>query len=362
MPVFRRTVAYKPNVQTIFDKNLLVSGVLNDWAYTQASQLTTVMGVPFTLDGLPPHASTPEAQVLTLALDDPGPIQTSISVGDLTTHLANVQNAILLRPMTQWTIDRNARINILRNQGIVAGMEAYDNEMRIYDWRWSDIQNKAFLDAQQEQTRIVQLNVIEGRFANDAQNQRSQQQVMRTGFLNQAALQKFEMLRTIADFIEVFRARSMQEQLTARQEPLNELTSLLHGGQVAQPQFEQFRPGHLDPTPVGQYVYQSAQLDMQRYQVQAQQSQSMMGGMFGLAGNLLGGLFAMSDARVKTDVVRLGTDKRGFGWYGFRYLGEHPLAAHIGVMAQEVMRFMPSAVVRRPSGLLLVDYGKVING
>ncbi len=69
---------------------------------------------------------------------------------------------------------------------------------------------------------------------------------------------------------------------------------------------------------------------------------------------------AASDERLKKDVRPLGRDVRGLEWFGFRYLWDaatRPL--RVGVMAQQVARIMPDAVVRLRSGFLAVDYSKL---
>ena len=60
-----------------------------------------------------------------------------------------------------------------------------------------------------------------------------------------------------------------------------------------------------------------------------------------------------SDRRLKRDIVRIGTLPSGLGWYRFRYVWGEPSE---GVMAQEVMRVAPEAVIE-VGGYLMVDYG-----
>lgn len=76
-------------------------------------------------------------------------------------------------------------------------------------------------------------------------------------------------------------------------------------------------------------------------------------------GSLATGLGSMgiklSDARLKRDVVRIGELASGLGLYAYRYL--HSAARHVGVMAQEVLRLKPEAVVTLPNGFLAVNYG-----
>ncbi len=64
---------------------------------------------------------------------------------------------------------------------------------------------------------------------------------------------------------------------------------------------------------------------------------------------------APSDRRLKRDIEPMGV-VRGLRLYRFRYLGD--ARTFVGVMAQDLLtdpRYA-HAVIRRPSGLLLVDY------
>ena len=64
-----------------------------------------------------------------------------------------------------------------------------------------------------------------------------------------------------------------------------------------------------------------------------------------------------SDARLKRDVVQIGSLSNGIAIYRFKYLWSDRL--YVGVLAQEVRRVMPDAVVSGPDGFLRVDYTKV---
>lgn len=72
-----------------------------------------------------------------------------------------------------------------------------------------------------------------------------------------------------------------------------------------------------------------------------------------------GGGPVLSDARLKTDVVRLATLDRGIGLYGYRFIGES--RRRIGVMAQEVAETAPDAVLRNDRGYYLVDYAALFS-
>jgi hypothetical protein len=59
--------------------------------------------------------------------------------------------------------------------------------------------------------------------------------------------------------------------------------------------------------------------------------------------------------RLKEDITPLGRLNNGIGIYRFRYKGEDH-TAYVGVMAQEVLAVMPSAVTRGRDGYLRVRY------
>ncbi|MDH3263156.1 MAG: tail fiber domain-containing protein [Paracoccaceae bacterium] len=66
---------------------------------------------------------------------------------------------------------------------------------------------------------------------------------------------------------------------------------------------------------------------------------------------------APSDARLKTDITRVGTAANGLPLYQFRYVGQS--SVYRGVMAQDVLAHRPDAVVTLPGGFLAVDYARL---
>lgn len=137
-------------------------------------------------------------------------------------------------------------------------------------------------------------------------------------------------------------SRMWADMLAGRAAPINELSAITSGSQVATPGFV--------PTPqpgVGGVDY--AGLVNQNYEQQLQRRNNMLSGLFGLGTAAIG---AFSDRRLKTNIVRVGTHKRGFGIYDYELFG-HPQR---GVMADEVQKIMPEAVVKGPDGYLRVRY------
>lgn len=62
---------------------------------------------------------------------------------------------------------------------------------------------------------------------------------------------------------------------------------------------------------------------------------------------------AFSDRRLKTNIVKIADDPRGFGIYEYDLFGKRQR----GVMADEVMEVLPEAVTVGEHGYLMVDYG-----
>jgi hypothetical protein len=85
-----------------------------------------------------------------------------------------------------------------------------------------------------------------------------------------------------------------------------------------------------------------------------QANQAATGSMIGG----LGGLFALSDERAKTDKDKIGETKDGMGIYSYRYKGTPQ--KQIGLMAQEVKKKKPQAVRKGADGLLRVDYAEAL--
>lgn len=142
------------------------------------------------------------------------------------------------------------------------------------------------------------------------------------------------------------RQQAYNEALSSRNQPINEISALMSGSQVSQPQFQS-----TPQTGVGGVDYTG--LVNQQYQGELQNSNAMMGGLFGLASKGLG-MLPFSDRRVKENIRRVGTLDNGLPVYAYNYLwGKTTI---VGVMADEVEKMHPGAVVEDSEGLKHVRY------
>ncbi|MCC8977589.1 tail fiber domain-containing protein [Bradyrhizobium acaciae] len=101
--------------------------------------------------------------------------------------------------------------------------------------------------------------------------------------------------------------------------------------------------------------YEAADQHAAIIQKQQADSQTIQGGMAGAGAALTAlSLFAaFSDERLKRDIVPYGVEN-GFQTYRFRYLWSDD--EYVGVLAQEVRRTRPDAVIHDRTGYLKVNY------
>lgn len=145
--------------------------------------------------------------------------------------------------------------------------------------------------------------------------------------------------------------QAFNQALQARNQPLNEIIGLTSGTQIQNPN------ASFVQTPQSQVggVDYAGQVN-QNYQAQLQQYNARTGALGGALGGLFG-MFKFSDARMKTDIKRVGRTDAGTPIYSYRYLSGGPV--EFGVMAQDILHAQPEAVAVHESGAYMVDYGKV---
>jgi hypothetical protein len=144
------------------------------------------------------------------------------------------------------------------------------------------------------------------------------------------------------------RSQGFNEALTMRNQQFNEPLALAAGTQVQAPgstfaATPQSQVAGVDYTGL---VNQKYQADMNAYNAKVGSIGGALGGLFGM--------FKFSDARLKTNIRRVGQTDAGQPIYSYNYVWGGPV--EFGVMAHET----PSdAVVTDASGFQLVNYAKV---
>jgi hypothetical protein len=161
---------------------------------------------------------------------------------------------------------------------------------------------------------------------------------------NRAKLQLFEDYAQVATYVNSIRSIDMQERIQERSQTVNEISALMNGGQVSVPKGDAFKAGTIAQTPVAESVYRSAAMDMQKWQMEVQSQQQMMGGMMGLFGNLISLPFMGSSPSFKTGIREPETmleKVRGLDIKAWRYKPEFAMmfgeddGERIGPMADQ---------------------------
>ena len=263
----------------------------------------------------------------------------------------------------------------LANQGIRLGSTAYDTAMNQFNQGVNDQRTSVLLASGQEQSRLANLdaqragfqnaaqqqqfaqNSAQGEFGNTARQQMFQNQNAVTGQNN--ALQDQRMNAQLAQFNAANQQRQMalQEAYARRNQPINEITSLLSGAQVQNPNFVNANMPNIPTVDYAGLVNQNYNQKLGIYNQQVAAQNSLLGGLFGLGASAI----MKSDRRAKKNIKKRGRID-GTNIYEFRYRGEDDDAPkHVGVMAQEVEKTRPDAVIEI-GGVKHVDYARALPG
>lgn len=235
--------------------------------------------------------------------------------------------------------EQSGRIQGLLSQPIDLNNEAVEG--RINELGSKRLDPRFARDEEALRTRLVNQGVREGSAAYDAAINNFSQG--KNDAYNQLAL--------------TGRSQAVQEALTARNQPINEITALLSGSQVSAPQFQNIQnPGAATVDYAG-LVNQNYANQMGAYNAKMGAQQGLLGGLFGLGSSAI----MASDERVKTDIEPIGSVK-GHPIYEYRYTGKFDDGKkHVGVMAGEVEKKRPDAVMTGRDGVKRVNYGALFD-
>lgn len=243
--------------------------------------------------------------------------------------------------------------------GNAANQQAFQNQNQT-DLQNNQIRQDAFNNANaataqnnqyQQQSYDNYVNQIGAN--NAAAQQNNANNASQAGFNNQALGQVFGQGLTDANFQNEIRERELQELLTQRNQPLNEISALLSGSQVSRPQQFQGPQANIATTDYAGLVQNNFNNQVQQYQIEQQQQNQLLGGIFGVGSTLLA-----SDRRLKKDLKPIAKMKNGLTVYLFKYIGEK--IERVGLMAQEVAKLRPEAIVHMDNGFMAVDYAKAV--
>lgn len=319
------------------------------------------------------------------------------------------QQAIMARLEPQLARNRVSTETQLINQGLRPGSEAYNNAATLLGQQENDQRTQAVLQGlgldmsanaqgygqavtagqfgnqaqgqnfgqslagqtltnQAQAQNFGQGNIQQGIY-NQAQAQNFGQGTTAQGTINQAAgqnysqnantiaqnnaaqQQKFAQNTQQAAFENQARQQALAEAIQQRQMPLNEISALVSGSQITNPQFQAYQGANIAAAPIAQTTQNAYNAAQNTYNQQVATQNANTAGLYSLGSAAIG----LSDRRLKTNIKRIGTHKLGVGIYEYDILGKHD----VGVMAQEVIHVLPEAIHIHPSGYMMVDYGRL---
>jgi hypothetical protein len=300
---------------------------------------------------------------------------------DFSSDRQRVEDSLISRINPQLAKERGNIEQRLADQGIRYGSQAYTSAMDDYNRQATDTRFGAISQAGSEQQRMMdmaaqragfqnsaqqqQYDQLMGRgsFANQAQNQQFGQNAQQAGFYNQGLAQQLAQQQSGFNAQNSQRNQYMQEQYQQRNQPLNEISALMSGSQVQQPNWLNSPSSQIATTDIGGLINQNFSQQQQNYQTAQNAWSSTMGGLLGLGAGAI-----KSDRRAKKNIDKIGTvfaateagDRQKLPVYEWEYKkGEGDSARHVGPMAQDVERIDPQAV-RNIDGRKHIDTGRVM--
>lgn len=180
---------------------------------------------------------------------------TALGNDDYEESRKRVEEALYSRLNPSLERDREALETKLANQGIMLGSDLYRQGVDEFTRQSNDARMQTVLAGGQEQSRL------------------------------------FGMDTTRAGFNNTLRQQQFQEALAKRNQPLNEIIGLLSGSQVQMPQFMGANMPTIPTTDNAGIIQNYDSQKLQAAQMENQATQSILGGLFGLGGKLIGTKF-----------------------------------------------------------------------
>ena len=321
------------------------------------------------------------------------------------------ETAIMERLNPQIAKNRVSTETQLINQGLRPGSEAYNNAINLLGQQENDQRTQAVLQGlgldmsanaqgynqalstgqfsnlaqaqnfgqglagqsltNQAQAQNFGQGNIQQQLYNQAQGQNFGQGVTAQNVANQAAGQNYtQNYNTIAQnnaaqqqlyaqnlqkaaFENAARQQSLQNEISERQMPLNEINALRSGTQIVNPQFTPYTGANAAAAPIAQTMQNAYAGQMNAYNQDVASANADQKALFDLGSAALPYIF--SDKRLKSNITRIGTHPLGIGIYEYDIFDRR----EIGAMAQEVQKVLPEAIHIHPSGFMMVDYGRL---
>lgn len=261
LPEYEAVTSLSPEQQAIFDQNQGAELNLATLANNQSGMLNEYMQQPISADALPEGGS---------AANLTAPEYSGVS-DNFASDRRRVEDALWERQSRYLDRDDDRMMTQLANQGIKLGSDAFSDAMVDRGAIRNDARLATIGAAGQEQSRLVDQDMRLSAFDNDLADR------------NFNAQQSIEARR------DQERGIAREEQFAYRAQPIQEISALLSGSQVALPQFSQSRPATLPTTDVAGLINNNYAQRLGAWQTDMQNRQSLTGGILGGIGSIAAG-------------------------------------------------------------------------
>ena len=224
---------------------------------TAQKTLEAQQGVELSLANLGAQGAKTASNVLDKPFSFGGPdVQTSLDLSNVAKMPVNAgmtgQEAIMSRLEPSLARQRTSTETQLINQGLRPGTEAYDNAINLLGQQETDARTQAVLQG-------INLDI--------GANQQGYGQALESGKFGNTAQQQM-----------------LAQAIQGRQMPLNEITALMSGSQIQNPQFGAYSGSTVQAAPVFAGAQAQGQFEQNKYNQQVAQNNAMTQGLFSLAG------------------------------------------------------------------------------
>jgi len=224
---------------------------------TAQKTLEAQQGVELSLANLGAKGANTASNVLDKPFSFGGPdVQTSLDLSNVAKMPVNAgmtgQEAIMQRLEPSLARQRTSTETQLINQGLRPGTEAYDNAINLLGQQETDARTQAVLQG-------INLDI--------GANQQGYGQALESGKFGNTAQQQM-----------------LAQAIQSRQMPLNEITALMSGSQIQNPQFGAYSGSTVQAAPLFAGAQAQGAFEQNKYNQQVAQSNAMTQGLFSLAG------------------------------------------------------------------------------
>lgn len=250
-PYGSQTVTYNGDVPT----------VTQSLTPTAQRTLDAQQAVQYQLANLGQKGTNIASNVLDKPFNFGGPaVQTSLDLSNIAKMPVNAgttgQEAIMARLEPSLAKQRVSTETQLINQGLRPGTEAYNNAIQLLGQQENDARQQAALQG---------LNLDIGA------NAQGYNQALQSGQFGNTAQQQ-----------------ALAQAIQQRQMPLNEISALMSGSQIQNPQFGAYAGANVAPAPIANATAQQGAYAANAYNQQVAQDNALTSGLFSLGGAALG--------------------------------------------------------------------------